>query len=141
MVDSKYSIVLEWLKSSVLMNNWVYFNTLEVNQGNVSVNSSEERRRKIKYVDGSYETSLPLEVSIVTDYSTDQTDINVKCMYRVEKVMEWIDETEDYPDFGPDTLIRGISVDSNTPSVFVDIENRRAKYVFTFTIDYLQMVN
>ena len=48
-----YASLSEWIKNYPNLKSWLYFNTVDMSEGNTSLNSTGTHKKVKEYIDGS----------------------------------------------------------------------------------------
>ena len=104
--------------------------------GCVSLNSGGSHRKTREYIDGSYEAVLPFGITMVKRYDNEQSLVNQEAFEEASAFAEWIDTTEEYPDFGEKYDVTDIYLLDQSPTVTVDKQQSLARYTFFGELEY-----
>lgn len=132
-----YKCLQEWLESCELINSFLTFNAVEMQDGNTSLTSGSSGRYTKKYIDGSYEADLSFTVLLTMPYDVHQSDMNVENLNAVQDLMTWCEENYELVDFGPQYETRDIRLSSNMPLISTNAEKTLAIYQFSGYIEYM----
>ena len=131
--------ISEWLQNYTLLGSWMYFNSTPIELGTTSLNTVSGSRELKKFIDGSKDIELTFLISMVKQYDTGTSDLNLEALDEVTNFSNWIEEqneNQEYPDLGQFKTVKSISVLSNVPSLQIDQASQLAKYTFQVRILY-----
>lgn len=131
-----YASLSEWIKNYPNLKSWLYFNTVDMSEGNTSLNSTGTHKKVKEYIDGSYEAELPFGISMVMMYDTEQSNINHEAFEEASNFMDWVENADPYPDFGEHYTVTDIYLYDQSPDIMVDTQQALAKYTFFGVVEY-----
>lgn len=134
---NQFKKILDWLKGYNFTYNWIDFNVTPVEAGNVSVNTVSTVREIQSYIDGSRVVDLTFAITLVCDYDTEQSEVNLDAMQDYLNMSGWIEEQnadENFPDIEGE--VYHIVALQTVPTVVPDNDMKVAKYQGQFTIRY-----
>ena len=138
---NKYEKIIEWFDDYNPLSPWTYFNVVPVELDNVSINSVTNERLLEQYINGDRLVELLFSITLMKEYDTNTTDINVLAIREFEKISEWIEQQQDngvYPEFGDNYTIQKVESLQNAPMVSIDTDLSLAKYLGQFKITYIE---
>lgn len=137
----KYEALKTFIETYQPLNSWVYFNAVDSEAGNTSINTDVSPSADVTYIDGSRELSLGFAIAMIKYYDSAASDLNVEAMAEVDAFIKWLDaqnKARNFPDFGAGTSVFEISALDSVPSLSVDNDRNLAKYQFNCIVKYLQ---
>ena len=140
-MSNKFSYILEWLKEYTAISSWLYFNAQEIKEGSASVNSDSGSRKTKEYIDGSYEATLPFNVSFVKAYDTEQSLTNLDALNEASNLISWIDLNKGSLYLGDDCICNDVVVKDESPDVYINSDEHLAIYKFNCELEYTYFTN
>lgn len=138
-----FDMFKEWLLDNYNnIGEWISINVIKTEQDNTSIMSQSSYIEK-KYDDGSKEITLPITITFIKDYDTEQSDVNSKSMDEVVTFIEWLQQMDYegiYPNLGDNITVNEMEV-VDVPGVLVNTEENLARYDVSCTINYLKERN
>lgn len=150
-VDKNQAVIDLLLQCPKIVNSPLFFNFLNAKDENKQIISqSNDKALNKPFIDGSvmkrYTFSLIDFRSVAYQpipKTTEYTSENVEELFDVQAIMDWVNAQADlrnYPDFGKDAVIDGMSTTSENPNldgVDTSVTPALAKYSMSIQIDYL----
>lgn len=139
---NKYKILTEFIAENYKpLNDWMYFNAITSEDGNVSLNTMESAIAVNMFNDGSREVNLLFAISMIKQYDMEMSQTNLEAINEVDHFIKWIynqNMLRNFPDMGEDITVFDMEVLDSVPSVSVDSEQNLAKYQFNCSLNYLE---
>lgn len=133
---SLYKKLSDWIQKYPALSSWVYFNSTDMEEGCTSLNSNSSHRKTKEYIDGSYEALLPFGIVMVKPYDNEQSTVNQEAYEEASAFMDWVENNEEYPDFGEKYKVTDLYLLDQNPTIMVDTQQSLAKYTFYGEIEY-----
>ena len=131
-----YEKLSEWVSPYPALKSWLYFNTTDMSDGNTSLNSTSGHTKVKEFIDGSYDAELKFGLTMVMPYDTEQSTMNLDAFEEVSNFAEWVENNEDYPDFGEKYKVTDVYILDMSPNIAVDTQQSLAKYTFFGVVEY-----
>lgn len=135
----KNEAVSQFINMYPSMFSWLYFNTINMMPGNVSLITDADNVIQ-EFNDGTQERNYVFNVAFMKEYDTGTSDVNMQAMQETQNFNKWIFEQDcnaNYPNFGND-LVMGMSVLSEIPLMSIDEDANVARYMLQISISYLK---
>jgi len=134
---TKLEILWEWLKTCELIEGWLYFNAVRLEENNVSLSMIGNNTIQ-DYISGSSERELVFSIDFMQLHDLEQSDTNLKSTEEVIGLADWI-ESAILPDFGESCVVEKVEILEEIPSVLIDQDLNLCKYQFQARVLYLQL--
>lgn len=135
-----YENLLEYIaKNYKPLNNWIYFNTSTMEDGNTSLNTITGTTVN-EYNDGSRDIELIFAIAMIQTYDTGTSDTNLDAISEVNHFIEWF-ESESMKNIlfeNTQIIINELTVLDTTPLLSVDMAQNLAKYQFNCSLKFLK---
>lgn len=131
--------VSDFIKTYPALYSWLYFNTVNMQSGDVAMITDEDREVNM-FIDGTQEREYIFNIAFVQMYDNSTSDTNMQAMEETQNFNAWIKEqnfARNYPDFGKDT-VNSINVLSEIPLMGIDENSNTASYMLQLSISYLR---
>lgn len=130
--------VSDFIKTYPSLYSWLYFNTVNMQSGDVAMITDEDREVN-RFIDGTQEREYIFNIAFVQMYDNSTSDTNIQAMEETQNFNAWVkeqDSAQNYPDFGEDT-VNSINVLSEIPLMGIDENSNTASYMLQLSISYL----
>lgn len=134
---TKLEILWEWLKTCELIDGWLYFNAVRLEENNVSLGMIGNNTIQ-DYISGTSERELVFFIDFMQLHDLEQSYTNLKSTEEVIGLADWI-ESADLPDFGESCVVDKVEILEEIPSVLIDQDLNLCKYQFQARVLYLQL--
>lgn len=133
-----YKSIVDWLKDVCPFSDWVYFNVIRMEIGTNTVSTVSGDSKTEQYIDGSSMHDLPFAISLVRQYSAEQSSDNINVMEEIEQIVDEIESELTLPDLGTNARCMGFEIIQDTPSVNIYQDANACEYQIQAKITYLK---
>lgn len=142
-MDNLDKAILDWIKSSSLVNNKILFNYLENSDTSLSVIPMATEYSIATYIDGSRLRAYDFALQFVFDssHSTDLTNVNA--INEVRKWQTWLlaqQEIKNFPDLGRKREVLRVYPIGGNPNIQNYTEDLKTRFYFSAKIEFLEEV-
>lgn len=127
-----------WLKGYTPVKDWIYFNSIQMEPDNFSLNTVTGSTVVNKFLDGSTERDLVFAIAMVSHYDNEMSSTNLDAIEEIDTFKSWMVKDGGLPDFGENTIVNEIVIIDDVPDVLVDSDQRVCQYKFQAKVNYLQ---
>ena len=137
-MDNKYKAVVEYLSQYPELKSYLYFNTIQEKENHTSISTTSSDYYSKRYIRGGIK-NYDFAITIIKNYDTGTSELNIDEMFGVQKFMNWIDlqnKNKNFPIF-ENAKVFSIKNLQNEPSFSgINESGSLAKYMFQIRIEY-----
>lgn len=138
-MENKGKVVLKWLSQYEGLNDYLYFNTTNLDK-NISINTISSDTWLKRYIRDTGVKQYDFAINLIKNLDDGTNDNNLNSFFNIEKFMSWIDEQnkiKNLPKFENAEVLSVQNLQNEPNLASISEDGLFAKYMFQISIKYL----